>query len=86
MRQRDAIADAIRRMATDHALREDLRQRGYRRAEDFDWARTAKAFRAVYGGSAGVELTDEDRWLLQWDWMMDPQRANSGPGFALAVS
>jgi glycosyltransferase involved in cell wall biosynthesis len=71
----EAIADAIRRMATDHALRDELRQRGYRRVGDFDWIRTAKAFRAVYRRVAGIDLTDEDRFLLEWDWMKDPQRA-----------
>ena len=69
-----AIADAVRRMATDQALRNDLRERGFRRVKDFDWVRTAKAYRAVYRRAAGVELTDEDRWLLQWDWMREPRR------------
>jgi hypothetical protein len=31
--------------------------------------RTAKAYRAVYRRAAAVSLTEEDRWLLQWDWM-----------------
>jgi glycosyltransferase involved in cell wall biosynthesis len=72
----EAIADAVRRMVTDHALRDELRQRGYSRARDFDWTRTAKAFRAVYRRVAGVGLSDEDRSLLQWDWMKDPHRAD----------
>ena len=37
--------------------------------KDFDVLRTAKAYRAVYRRTAGARLTEEDRWLLQWDWM-----------------
>lgn len=69
-----AMASTIRRLWTDAALREDLRQRGRRRAADFDWERTAKAYRAVYRRAADCPLTDEDRWLLQWDWLRDPRR------------
>lgn len=70
----ESIADAIQRMATDAALRSDLRERGFRRAQDFDWDRTARAFRAVYRRAAGVTLGEEDRWLLDWDWMAQPRR------------
>jgi glycosyltransferase involved in cell wall biosynthesis len=69
------IADVIARMATSDELRDDLRERGYRRVKDFDWERTAKAYRAVYRRAADRLLTDEDRHLLQWDWMRDPQKA-----------
>jgi glycosyltransferase involved in cell wall biosynthesis len=69
-----AMANAIARLATDERLRADLVQRGYRRARDFDWERTAKAYRAVYRRAAGFPLTDEDRWLLQWDWLREPDR------------
>jgi glycosyltransferase involved in cell wall biosynthesis len=68
------IADAVARMATDAGLREDLARRGNRRLKDFDWTRTAKAYRAVYRRAAGVALNEEDRWLLKWNWMRDPQR------------
>ena len=68
------IANAVERMAMDQELRDDLRERGYRRVEDFDWERTAKAYRAVYRRAADRPLTDEDRMLLQWDWMREPQR------------
>jgi glycosyltransferase involved in cell wall biosynthesis len=69
-----AIADAIGRLATDDALREELRQRGRRRAKDFSWERTAKAYRAVYRRAGDFPLTEEDRWLLQWDWLREPHR------------
>jgi glycosyltransferase involved in cell wall biosynthesis len=67
-----AIADALERMASDARLRQELVQRGYRRVKDFDWLRTAKAYRAVYRRAAGVSLTEEDQWLLAWDWMKKP--------------
>jgi glycosyltransferase involved in cell wall biosynthesis len=69
-----AIADAMARLATDEALREELHQRGRRRMQDFSWERTAKAYRAVYRRAADFPLTEEDCWLLQWDWMREPQR------------
>jgi glycosyltransferase involved in cell wall biosynthesis len=69
-----AIAKAIERMATEPKLRRELVERGYRRVRDFDWTRTAKAYRAVYRRAAGATLTEEDRWLLQWDWMREPWR------------
>lgn len=69
-----AIADAIRHLALDSRLRDDLRDRGFRRVKDFDWSRTARAYRAVYRRAAGFELDDEERWLLEWDWMREPHR------------
>jgi glycosyltransferase involved in cell wall biosynthesis len=69
-----AIADAMQRMATDATLRQQLRERGHERVKDFSWDRTARAFRAVYRRAAGCTLSDEDRWLLQWDWMREPRR------------
>ena len=67
-----AIADAMYRLATDANLRQTLSERGRRRVKDFDWTRTAKAYRAVYRRTARQSLNDEDRWLLQWDWMREP--------------
>jgi glycosyltransferase involved in cell wall biosynthesis len=69
-----AIAAAVARLATNEALREELRQRGRRRAKDFSWERTAKAYRAVYRRAADFPLTEEDHWLLQWDWLLEPHR------------
>jgi hypothetical protein len=60
-----AIADALQKMTMDDRLRHDLVNRGYRRVKDFDWTRTAKAYRAVYRRAAGVPLDDEDRWLCR---------------------
>ncbi|OAI55808.1 hypothetical protein AYO49_01020 [Verrucomicrobiaceae bacterium SCGC AG-212-N21] len=70
-----AIADAMHQMSTDAALRGELVRRGHQRVKDFDWTRTAKAFRAVYRRAGGQTLDEEDRWLLQWDWMREPNRA-----------
>ena len=69
-----AIADALQQMTTDDRLRRDLVKRGYRRVKDFDWIRTAKAYRAIYRRAARVPLNEEDRWLLSWDWMKEPTR------------
>jgi glycosyltransferase involved in cell wall biosynthesis len=77
----DAIADAIARATTDADLRSELRTRGYERLKDFDLLRTAKAYRAVYRRAGGFPLTEEDRWLLEWDWMREaaqPRADSSG--------
>lgn len=65
------IAAAIKTMASDESLRADLRIRGSKRLKTFDPIFTAKAYRAVYRKAAGVVLSDEDRHLLNWDWMRD---------------
>jgi len=70
----ESIAAAIHRLTLDGGLREDLRRRGYRRLADFDWALTAKAYRAVYRRAGGLSLAEEDRRLLSWDWMRQPRR------------
>jgi glycosyltransferase involved in cell wall biosynthesis len=64
-----AIADALVAATMDQESRRTLRNRGYERLKDFDVLRTAKAYRAVYRRAGGFPLTEEDRWLLQWDWM-----------------
>ncbi len=69
-----SIAEAVAAVMTNVALQQELRTRGYQRVKNFDWSRTAKAYRAVYRRAAGRPLTDEDRSLLQWNWMRDPQR------------
>jgi glycosyltransferase involved in cell wall biosynthesis len=69
-----SIANAIEEMATNDALRQELIASGYRRLRDFDCERTARAYRAVYRRAAGHPLTEEDRWLLGWDWMQNPER------------
>ncbi len=69
----EAIADAVLRMATNERLRRDLVEKGKRRLQGFSWERTAKAYRAVYRRAARHPLTEEDRWLLNWDWMREPR-------------
>jgi glycosyltransferase involved in cell wall biosynthesis len=64
-----AIADALVAATMDQESRRVLRGRGHERLKDFDVLRTAKAYRAVYRRTGGARLTEEDRWLLQWDWM-----------------
>jgi glycosyltransferase involved in cell wall biosynthesis len=71
----NAIADTVCRAVMDAELRRMLQTRGYERLKDFDLQRTAKAYRAVYRRAGGLPLTEEDRWLLHWDWMRGvPQR------------
>lgn len=69
----EEIADAVKKMSSDENLRTELRTRGFRRLADFDLERTAKAYRAVYRKAAGADLSEEDRHLLNWDWMRDSQ-------------
>ncbi len=64
----EAIADALKTLASDENLRADLRRRGVERLKDFNEERTLKAYRAVYRKTAGISLNDEDRYLLAWDW------------------
>jgi len=71
----EAIANALRRMSVNETLRNELMSKGRQRLRDFSWARTAKAYRAVYRRAARYPLTDEDQLLLSWDWM---QNSRSG--------
>jgi glycosyltransferase involved in cell wall biosynthesis len=70
----NSTADVILRMATDAGLREKLSRLGRERLKDFDWDRTARGYRAVYRRAAKLPLTEEDRWLLSWDWMREPDK------------
>jgi glycosyltransferase involved in cell wall biosynthesis len=72
------IADVVRRMTTDKRLRDELVHKGKQRLQDFSWERTAKAYRAVYRRAACQPLTEEDRWLLGWDWMREPSPIEKG--------
>jgi len=69
-----AIAETIARLFTDDELCEQLRTKARRRLNHFDWVRTAKAYRAIYRRTAGQQLSEDDRMLLEWDWMRDPCR------------
>ncbi len=65
----EEIASAVKTMAASEILRADFRGRGFRRLQNFEMERTLKAYRAVYRRAAGVCLSDEDRHLLNSDWM-----------------
>jgi glycosyltransferase involved in cell wall biosynthesis len=47
--QPDAIADALRRVLSDTALRDDLRRRGLERARHFSWEQSVRRVRQIYG-------------------------------------
>lgn len=66
-----AITAAIKTMASDETLRNEYRNRGYARLQNFDAERTAKAYRALYRKAAGRSLNEEDRHLLTCDWTQD---------------
>jgi glycosyltransferase involved in cell wall biosynthesis len=70
----EGIAEVIETLARDVEVRRGLRERGYRRLRDFDWSRTAKAYRALYRRAARRTLTEEDHWLLSWNWMTEQKR------------
>ncbi|MGI8670746.1 MAG: glycosyltransferase family 4 protein [Aridibacter sp.] len=73
----EEIADAVKKMSLDENLRTELRTQGFRRLADFDLERTAKAYRAVYRKAAGRNLSEEDHYLLNWDWMRDSPNQDS---------
>jgi glycosyltransferase involved in cell wall biosynthesis len=71
------IANALKTMTADENLRSELRERGNQRLRDFDLERTLKAYRAVYRKAARAVLSEEDEYLLGWDWMRDSDRKYS---------
>ena len=44
-----AIADGILKVLRSTHLRDDLRQRGLKRAQEYSWARSVQRVREVYG-------------------------------------
>ena len=52
--QPEDIAEAMRRVLTDPALRDDLRRRGLARAQHFSWERSIKRVRDIYGEVLGA--------------------------------
>jgi glycosyltransferase involved in cell wall biosynthesis len=64
----ESIAEAVGRMSRDPGLRQRLKEQGARRLVNFNWERTARAYRAVYRRAAGFELSENDRRLLACDW------------------
>lgn len=72
----DEIATVLHQIAIDSKLRLTLQKKGVYRLQDFSGERTAKAYRAVYREVAKTPLTEEDRWLLSWDWMKNSKHSN----------
>jgi glycosyltransferase involved in cell wall biosynthesis len=60
----EEIADAIRSLWQDEALREQLIARGKRSVARFTWEKTARTFRAHYRRLSGCRLTMEDHDLI----------------------
>jgi glycosyltransferase involved in cell wall biosynthesis len=60
----EEIADAVERLWTDAALRQELVRRGRENVARFSWDTTARLFRAHYRQLGGWHLTDGDRALL----------------------
>ena len=65
----EAIAAVIKNLTLDETLRDELRVKGKMRLKDFDLENTAKAYRAIYKKATGFDLNEEERYLLNWDWM-----------------
>jgi len=61
----EEIADSIRRLWTEEALRKILIQGGNENLGRFTWKRTARMFRAHYRRIASRPLTEDDRMLLE---------------------
>ena len=59
------IADAIRRIWSDDALRQRLVANGTMRVERLSWKETARRFRALYRHLANVPLDERDAALLR---------------------
>ena len=57
----DAIASAIARLWEDDELCAELVRRGRRVAEAYDWAETARTYRAHYRVLAGEQMSADDR-------------------------
>jgi glycosyltransferase involved in cell wall biosynthesis len=58
------IADRIAQLWRESDLRDELRERGWRRAERFSFDRSARLFRAHYRRLAGKRLPEQDRILV----------------------
>ncbi len=58
------MAASIWRLWVDQALRERLVAKGRDKVERYDWAKTARVFRAHYRRLGGFPLTDDDRHLM----------------------
>ncbi len=70
----ESVADAMMQLNSSSSLRHELQAKGYKRLKNFDLERTSKLLRAVYRRAAQFPLTEEDHWLLSWDWMKYPHK------------
>ena len=61
----DGIAEALRRMLVEPALRAGLRARGEIQAQRYRWDVTARTYRALYRRLAGQTLAADDQRLLE---------------------
>lgn len=75
----ESIADSIREVTSNAVLRESLKQRGTKRLKEFQWSRTATAYRALYRLASRRALSPEDEAILKWDWMRSPNLSLLGP-------
>jgi glycosyltransferase involved in cell wall biosynthesis len=63
----ESIAQAIERINSDYDLGQKLKRNGSIRLKNFSREKAAKAYRAVYRQAAGVDLSEEDRFLQKMD-------------------
>jgi glycosyltransferase involved in cell wall biosynthesis len=63
----EGMAEAIRRLWTDDALRADLAAKGHQRLAGRTWERSARHFRAHYRRLGGAPLSLEDRELVAFE-------------------
>jgi glycosyltransferase involved in cell wall biosynthesis len=70
----ESIANSLLLLSTEDHLRNGLISKGTKRLQDFNWERTAKAYRAIYRRVGKQNLTDEDKMFLNWDWMKYPNK------------
>ena len=59
-----SIADALKKMWHDAALRQRLIRNGKQRVAHYVWTNAARAYRALYRKIAGQRLSEEDHHLL----------------------
>ena len=72
----ESIANSMFLLQTEESVRNNLVVNGMKRLLDFNWNRTAKAYRAVYRKTVNKKLSEEDNKLLHWDWMRYPDKYN----------
>ena len=78
----DAMIAAIRRLATDPALRRDRAERGLQRARTFSWAQSAREMLAVYHRAAGVTVQPPASHQVEAAERQVPVKSMSRPGLS----